>query len=187
VIHSGLSSCPQSGRWRSTRNIKSMTTRIAHFRAQAYVAQRELCYYCRCKMCISDPAKFARSNGISVRQVRQVQCTAEHLTSRRDGGTDTRSNIAAACWHCNKLRHNHEHPPLTPYLFPVGASSNDADTNAHCHRCVSPQFLHATSANIRISPPGHFAPQRYPRRTNRPVDPTDLTPSVQIPIAQCHC
>ena len=108
------SGCPEAAAdhppERSTRNIKSMTTRIAHFRAQGYVAQRALCYYCRCKMCISDPAKFARSHGISVRQVRQVQCTAEHLTSRRDGGTDTRSNIAAACWHCNKLRHARKTP-----------------------------------------------------------------------------
>lgn len=110
MIHCGLSSSPQSGRWGPTRTIKSMTIRIAHLRAEAYMAQNERCYYCRCKMCISDPAEFARAHGISVRQARQVRCTAEHLTARQDGGTDRRSNIAAACWHCNRLRHARKTP-----------------------------------------------------------------------------
>ncbi len=82
-----------------------MTSRIARHRARAYVDQRALCYYCQCNMCVGDPEEFARSYGISDRLARQVRCTAEHLTARRDGGTDNRSNIAAVCWHCNRLRH----------------------------------------------------------------------------------
>jgi hypothetical protein len=96
---------PQSGRWRPTRTIIFMTSRIARHRARAYLAQRARCYYCQCRMCIGDPSTFARSYGISERLVRRVRCSAEHLTARRDGGTDTRSNIAAVCWHCNRLRH----------------------------------------------------------------------------------
>ena len=94
-------------------------------------------------MCISDPAKFARSHGISVRQVRQVQCTAEHLTSRRDGGTDTRSNIAAACWHCNKLRHARKTPlPADRYRDYVqrrisrGACTTDFSLRVCAHRLI---------------------------------------------------
>lgn len=101
---------PQSGRWRPTRTIKSMTTRLARHRARAYFAQRALCYYCQCKMYIGNPSEFALSHGLSDRQVRQVQCTAEHLTAQRDGGTDARSNIAAVCWHCNRLRHARKTP-----------------------------------------------------------------------------
>jgi hypothetical protein len=83
---------------------------VARLRAKAYVAQRALCYYCDCQMWITNPAEFARLHRISLSQVRQVQCTAEHLTARKDGGTDTRSNIAAVCWHCNKLRHARKKP-----------------------------------------------------------------------------
>jgi HNH endonuclease len=109
-VHRGLSSSSQSGRWRLTRTINPMTIPIARLRAAAYVAQRELCYYCQCKMCNGDPSEFARSYGMSIRQVWKIQCTAEHLTARQDGGTNVRSNIAAVCRHCNRLRHARKTP-----------------------------------------------------------------------------
>ncbi|MFD0320236.1 hypothetical protein [Lysobacter gummosus] len=38
------------------------------------------------------------------------QCIAEHLLARRDGGRNTRGNIAAACWLYNQRRHRRKHP-----------------------------------------------------------------------------
>jgi len=37
--------------------------------------------------------------------------------------------------------------------LPAGASLCDAGTNSHCHCRVPTRFLHAASANARISPP----------------------------------
>ena len=114
--HRGLPSSPQSGRWRANSDLQTMTTGIAHLRAQACLAQGGLCYYCGFKMCVNEPDTFARSYKISARQLRQVRCTAEHLTARQDGGTDTRANIAAVCWRCNKLRHARK-TPMLPDLY----------------------------------------------------------------------
>ncbi|MFP7722822.1 HNH endonuclease [Lysobacter sp. A3-1-A15] len=38
-------------------------------------------------------------------QVLALQCTAEHLVARQDGGTDCRENVVAACRWCNRRRH----------------------------------------------------------------------------------
>ncbi|WP_431312814.1 HNH endonuclease [Roseateles agri] len=40
-----------------------------------------------------------------------LQCTAEHLIARCDGGTDVASNVVAACWRCNRTRHARRWPP----------------------------------------------------------------------------
>src|SRR5882672_665529 len=84
-------------------------------------------------------------------------------------------------------RVHHEHPSLTPSICPVDASSNGADTKAYCHRRVSPRFLHAPSTIVRISPPGHFTPQRRVRRIDRRDRHNSPHPSVQIPIAYRRC
>jgi hypothetical protein len=44
---------------------------------------------------------------------RFLLCTAEHLIAKSEGGTDTASNIAAACMFCNQARHKAKHP-LSP-------------------------------------------------------------------------
>nr|WP_238553221.1 HNH endonuclease signature motif containing protein [Cupriavidus necator] len=48
---------------------------------------------------------FAASFDISSRQARHLQCTAEHVVARVDGGGDSQSNIVAACRYCNTKRH----------------------------------------------------------------------------------
>ena len=67
--------------------------------------------------------------------------------------------------------------------FPVGASSNQADTNAHGRGRGYPAFLHATTAKIRILPPGYCMPWRRGRRIAPAITLAEPTASVQIPIA----
>ena len=66
---------------------------------------------------------------------------------------------------------------------PVGASSNQADTNAHGRCRGFPAFLHATTAKIRILPPEHCKPWRRARRIGPAIKLAEPTASVQIPIA----
>ncbi|MFL6628408.1 MAG: HNH endonuclease signature motif containing protein [Vitreoscilla sp.] len=41
----------------------------------------------------------------------RLECTAEHLVPRCEGGTDGPENIVAACAHCNHTRHKRRRPP----------------------------------------------------------------------------
>jgi hypothetical protein len=70
-----------------------------------------------------------------------------------------------------------------PKTFPVGASSNQADTNAHGRCRGYPAFLHAATAKIRIRPPEHCKPWRRARRMGPAIKLAEPTASVQIPIA----
>ena len=88
---------------------------IAHYRAQAYAAQHGRCFYCHVEMCNGHPAPFAQSHGISIAQAQLLECTAEHLIARKDGGRNTRENIVAACRTCNNRRHLRKRP-LPPDL-----------------------------------------------------------------------
>lgn len=45
---------------------------------------------------------------------RRLQCTAEHLVPRSDGGRESATNIVAACAHCNHTRHRQKRPPEPP-------------------------------------------------------------------------
>src|SRR6202521_6340093 len=72
------------------------------------------------------------------------RCSSSRLSHERSTSADRRH-----------LRVRHEHPLLTAKTFPVGASSNQADTNAHGRCRGYPAFLHAATANIRILPPEH--------------------------------
>jgi hypothetical protein len=62
-------------------------------------------------MWTTDAAAFASAFGLSARQCRRFQLTAEHLVPRSAGGGNSRSNIAAACVHCNTARHRLRRPP----------------------------------------------------------------------------
>jgi hypothetical protein len=82
-----------------------MPTKLAQLRAQAFARQQGLCIYCLSPMWLKDAGAFAARHHLTTRQARWYQCTAEHLTARKDGGGDTPDNIAAACHHCNWGRH----------------------------------------------------------------------------------
>lgn len=80
-------------------------------RFAAFDRQGGRCYYCGFQMWRDTPEAFARRHGLSLRQARYFQCTAEHLVARQDGGRDTPSNIAAACQRCNQRRHKRKDVP----------------------------------------------------------------------------
>lgn len=54
---------------------------------------------------------FSQRHVLSHRQAKLLQCTAEHLLARQDGGIDSANNIVAACWYCNQQRHRPKVPP----------------------------------------------------------------------------
>lgn len=93
-----------------------MSKLLVHRRIAAAASQGFLCIYCRLPMCEGDPDGFARRYGLSLRQALLLRCTAEHLRARQDGGGDGKANVAAACAHCNMLRHR-ARDPLSPLAF----------------------------------------------------------------------
>lgn len=96
--------------------------KFVRIRSAAFLRQHGRCYYCGVLMWADDCARFAPSFGISLATAKWLQCTAEHLIPRRDGGTDSPDNIVVACLLCNRRRHNRK-ASLTPteYLAHVRA------------------------------------------------------------------
>ena len=91
-------------------------TSLARYRQRAAVRQGFRCYYCGSPIWLENPDRFAATHGLSRAQARLLRCTAEHLEAKRDGGTDRRENIVAACEFCNQHRHRARNPlPPTAY------------------------------------------------------------------------
>lgn len=84
---------------------------LARFRAAAFALQGGRCFYCKQPMWLSHPEAFAARHGLTFRQVRWLQATAEHLHARKDGGSQSASNIVAACRLCNLRRHARKAAP----------------------------------------------------------------------------
>ena len=78
--------------------------RAKNQRSNAFHAQGGRCFYCSQPMWLTDQQGFARSHGISMARAAQLQCTAEHLQPKAEGGTLRRNNIAACCLFCNRTR-----------------------------------------------------------------------------------
>ena len=89
---------------------------IALRRHQAFVRQSHCCFYCECPMWERRPDIFLSKYAIPAELGKLVQCTAEHLKARCEGGPNTAENIVAACWHCNQKRHQSSRP-LSPHDF----------------------------------------------------------------------
>lgn len=83
---------------------------IRKLRLLAFNRQNGKCCYCGFLMWLDSAETFAKQHGISAKQARHFQCTAEHLHARQDGGRDACENIAAACIRCNQLRHQRKKP-----------------------------------------------------------------------------
>jgi len=90
-----------------------MPSKVVKYRQQAFLNQAQRCYYCGFLMWEGNPEEFAAFHRISLPQAQRFQCTAEHLDARQDGGTNAKSNIVAACLHCNQARHRMQ-PAPTP-------------------------------------------------------------------------
>lgn len=88
-----------------------MPNSIPTLRKSAYNAQGGRCCYCGRPMWLKQPKAFAEAHNFSLKQARSLQCTAEHLLARTDGGGDSKDNIAAACLYCNRKRHQRKSPP----------------------------------------------------------------------------
>ncbi len=84
---------------------------VKKHRLTSFNQQSGLCYYCESHMWQDDIERFAEKYDITVGEAKRFQCTAEHLTARRDGGKDSKNNIAAACSFCNTTRHKRKNPP----------------------------------------------------------------------------
>jgi 5-methylcytosine-specific restriction endonuclease McrA len=85
-----------------------MPTKIQVLRLQVFQNQRGRCCYCGVQMWRLGTAGLP---GIPKRNARVLQCTAEHLTPRSEGGEDIADNLVAACAHCNHTRHKRKNPP----------------------------------------------------------------------------
>lgn len=82
-----------------------MKSKIIRHRHSSYIAQSGICYYCGFPLWENDLNSFAKSHKISVTKAVYLQCTAEHLHARQDGGDNSKQNIVAACLRCNLTRH----------------------------------------------------------------------------------
>ena len=64
------------------------------------------CFYCELPMWVQGNEDKEEASG----NPWQLQCTAEHLTARCEGGLNSRNNIVAACRFCNSRRHRSKNP-----------------------------------------------------------------------------
>lgn len=87
-----------------------MPKSLKHKRNAACNHQSNCCCYCRVIMAVGGLQQYATKYGLSLGQAKRLQPTAEHLQARCENGSNARSNIAAACWHCNSLRHKRFKP-----------------------------------------------------------------------------
>ena len=76
-------------------------SRIKTHRRKAFLEQSGRCFYCSAEMWLAHPDRFASRYGIREREAWRFKCTAEHLVARCDGGSDSQTNIVAACAVCN--------------------------------------------------------------------------------------
>lgn len=109
----------RSHKLHTLRNGRSMNNKIKNLRSRAYVNQHGKCCYCGHHLWDGKPESlpdFARKHNLTTTQAKQLRCTAEHLTPRSEGGSDSEANIAAACITCNWRRHAR---PVARVLLPA--------------------------------------------------------------------
>ena len=82
-----------------------MPSALLRSRSIAFHKQGGLCFYCQAPMWQDDSAAFAARLNLPPRRVKYLQCTAEHLLARQNGGDDSPANVVAACSFCNRHRH----------------------------------------------------------------------------------
>lgn len=80
-------------------------TYLIQLRKQKAAEQNHRCHYCKFPIAEGDLNAFAASRGITLREARGLQSTAEHLIALCDGGATDEANIVAACHTCNERRH----------------------------------------------------------------------------------
>jgi hypothetical protein len=88
-----------------------MPNTLHKLRNAAYSTQQGRCYYCQVPMWLYVPEELTESLDLTHGEAAKLQCTAEHLRPRSEGGGETSNNIVAACLHCNGVRHKRKVPP----------------------------------------------------------------------------
>lgn len=101
--------------------------KIQRLRTLAFHAQAGRCCYCGLRMWLHCPSEL----GLRARSALPLQCTAEHLVAKQDGGKDVAENIAAACWLCNSRRHKRKAPP-NPTAYGAFVRKRVARGKWHC-------------------------------------------------------
>ena len=97
-----------------------MPSSLAKHRRAAFARQNGRCHYCGFPMWLEDPSELSAPFGLSDHESARLQCTAEHLVARQDGGGDGADNIVAACLFCNATRHRlSPSPDATKYRHHV--------------------------------------------------------------------
>lgn len=91
-----------------------MPKSISKHRLATYKRQQGRCYYCGLPMWLKSADELAKGLGVKARTIKGLQCTAEHLVARQDGGDNSTENIVAACRTCNGCRHR-KAVPLSPW------------------------------------------------------------------------
>nr|WP_315597660.1 HNH endonuclease [uncultured Cupriavidus sp.] len=119
-----------------------MPTTLARRRASAFQLQSGRCFYCHCPMWEQSVEAFAATFHLSTRQARHLQCTAEHLHARVDGGGDSQRNIVAACQFCNAQRHRRK------------AARDAVHHKGHVERRMARKQWHASWVFEKLMPPG---------------------------------
>ena len=135
-----------------------MPNQLHQSRQFAFNRQGGKCFYCGLRMWL---------NGQSGPP--QMRCTAEHLTARCEGGDNGRSNIVAACWHCNHTRHKCKRP-LDPLRYQAKVKRRLA-RGAWLPRCVIEWANAPTCSNSNPGSchPGHHGEDgTYPDRNRTP-------------------
>lgn len=81
-------------------------------RKQSAETQSNRCFYCNFPIWHqTNKQQFIQRYNLTPKQAKWLQCTAEHLTARCDGGDNRQENIVAACRYCNQKRHQYTAPP----------------------------------------------------------------------------
>lgn len=124
-----------------------MSKTLYRSRQSACTAQAGLCYYCSCAMWVRSIDELTQPYGITEKQAKRLQCTAEHLIPRSEGGSDTPSNIVAACRYCNCMRHKRRNP-ASPAKHLSLVQSRIAKGKWHPEEVVKATWLQSPSSAV---------------------------------------
>lgn len=104
---------------------------IQRNRQKAYLAQSKLCYYCSQPMWEEkEKQSFITQYRLKPTIANLLQCTAEHLLARQDGGNNSLKNIVAACKYCNHTRHKSKNA-LSPERYKLKVQKRLSNNGWH--------------------------------------------------------
>ena len=110
---------------------KKRYTSLKAIRKKAYKLQSGLCYYCSQPMWEEkEKQSFITQYRLKPTIANFLQCTAEHLLARQDGGNNSLKNIVAACKYCNHTRHKSKNA-LSPERYKLKVQKRLSNNGWH--------------------------------------------------------